>query len=242
MHDRIQRYVIPATVVLMTAAMTILVGAKPLAPLWKSVSTLGTAGVITAIITVGVTNYGLGYVCHAIFCVMMFAKRTERFGDSRYLARLLKAFGSSSKPTEPTEVTDSELDLDRILGQFHLRLHSSQVPECLRDHCTRRNSAWYIAKTCAIAALVGLIVALFCVHKSPSITFDCLPLSIWIVAVVAFTASSWWVGTRWNVEFWEVALGWVERDNGPQDGDDQEGEHDVSQDGESAGAPSPPVS
>ena len=69
MSDRIQRYVIPATLVIMSAFMTVWLGARPIAgaSIFKDLLDLGNAGIVTAVIAIGVTNYGLGYICHAAF-------------------------------------------------------------------------------------------------------------------------------------------------------------------------------
>ncbi len=207
MHDRVQRYIIPATVVLMTAAMTIWFGAKPTDgdSIWKDLLDLKNAGVIvSAAIAVGVTNYGLGYVCHAIFCAFMFFSRRERLVD---IDRLIGAFGLTDRLAGGL----TRRQLDAILSEFHLRLHSNA--SCtLREHCTRRNSAWYIAKTCVIAVVIGFLVAVSYILKSPHLVFHWPALVIWAFLLAIFGVTSWIVGTCWNVEFWEVAWTWLERD------------------------------
>lgn len=202
MHDRIQRYVIPATIVLMTAVLTVLVGTQGIkgTDVWRGLTAAGNSGIISAIITVAITNLGLGYVCHAIFCAVMFRQK-ERIVDR---GRLLQAFGLKTQSL-------CSHQLEALLGEFHLRFHTT-APESLREHCTRRNSAWYIAKTCAIAVIVGLAVAAFYVWSQPDLKVCWLPSSIWVVLMLAFSGMSWNVGTRWNKEFWEVAWGWIAGD------------------------------
>jgi uncharacterized membrane protein YciS (DUF1049 family) len=192
----------------MTIVMTIWLGAKPTGPtpLWKNLLVdLGNAGIITAVITVGVTNYGLGYVCHAIFCAVMFFNQRERLVDTN---RLIKAFGLNGK----LEGKPTNAHLNAILGEFHLLLHT-KAPDGLREYCTRRNSAWYIAKTCAIAIAVGFVVAVSYIIKSPNLDPHWLGLVIWAILLVIYGVASWVVGTYWNVEFWEVTWNWIEHDS-----------------------------
>jgi hypothetical protein len=207
MHDRIQRYVIPATVVLMVVVMTIWLGAKATGTgsLWRNLLDAGNAGMVAAVIALGVTNYGLGYVCHAIFCFVMFHCQKERLVSTK---RLLNAFRLTT-PDPGGKVTRKQFDA--ILGEFHLRLHS-RASASLREHCTRRNSAWYITKTCVIAIAMGFLVGVVYAWKSPNLVFNWPGLIIWALLLVIFGCFSWKVGTRWNREFWEVAWNWVERD------------------------------
>ncbi len=206
MHDRIQRYVIPATVILMSAVISVWCGGKLTSDesLWKDLIAAGDAGIVAAVITVGVANYGLGYVCHLLFCAFMFLNRKERFVDTD---RLFKAFGIKTK----TDGKFTNNQLDATMGEFHRRLHSC-ASDSLRDHYTRRNSAWFITKTCAIAAVMGVVVGTFYILKSPNLEISWIGLGVWSLLVLMFAIASWKVGTRWNTEFWEVAWNWIKTD------------------------------
>jgi hypothetical protein len=206
MDQRIQRYVIPATIVLMTAVLTVWVGAQPANPQfswWQKIFELGNTGIISTVITIAITNLGLGFVCNMIFYVVMFSWPKERFVDT---SRLLQAFGLDDSTNDSIQLRNA------LMGELHLRLHS-HAQTSLLEHFTRRNSGYYIAKTSAIAVIAGLVLAIIILVKERDfIEINCPGFIIVLISLLIFAGASWRVGTQWNREFWEVVWNWLPRD------------------------------
>lgn len=115
---------------------------------------------------VGVTNLGIGYICQAIVTpLMFFCPRIRFINDLEYLFR---AFGITNLDNISTKLASlgchtstkkiRRILRDLLLAEFHIRLHS-HAPQQLIDHCSRRNSAWYIALDSAAAFMLGFLFA-----------------------------------------------------------------------------------
>jgi len=172
----------------------------------------------TLLVSAGVLTVGVGYVCHALFAFCMFFCSRERLVD---FERLKRAF-SVTVVTEPKKrkgkrAQRRELESE-LLAEFHIRLHA-HAPEGLLSHCTHRNTGWYIAKTSAMACLIGwLLAALVMCAKMGD------PFHVWkdlcvqqqvgvglslLVFGAVFPVCAWYQGTKWNREFWAVGWKWI---------------------------------
>ena len=208
MHDRLQRYVIPATVVLMSAILTVWLGGVPTSNQMPDSSFFngGDTDMLAFVIAVGVTNFGLGYISHALFLALMFLSQKERLiAPDRLLCAFQVQVKSQGNKTRRRH-------RNSLLGEFHFRFHS-RAGKNIVDHCTRRNSAWYIAKTSGIAAVLGWLTGIIFIFKSPHYTSISLGWFLgWSIIILIFFIMSSLVGTQWNREFWDVAWKWIADD------------------------------
>ncbi len=206
MDGRLQRYTIPATIVLMCFIITIFVGAQFVNKevLWDTIKTLQSTGLIALLVAIGLTNYGLGYICHVLFSAWMFWRRKGRLVDPQRLCQIYKV-PIFTKATVPRKITNV------LMADFHFRLHSSQN-ESLISHFSRRNSGWFITKSSAIAILIGGLGGFICIRLSENLVLDQSWFLGWVVVSLILFGISWYAGSQWNREFWETAWRWLEED------------------------------
>jgi hypothetical protein len=213
MQDRQHRFIIPATITLISTILTLwfFVGLdqNPLRCWFQpSCSTQQTelSLFLDFLIPVGVTNLGLGYICNILFTLWMMSNNKERFVD---FERFIYSFHLEIDNSYKDDINKS---LRKLLAEFHLRFHS-HAPQTLIDFCTRRNTAWYTAKTCSIAFAIGWLFAIAIIWSNKT-CLNQMGLAIFISAlmVIVFPFILWRQGTRWNEEFWEVAWKWIEWD------------------------------
>ena len=197
------RILIPSTILLIAAAMSLWFSAglnhSPL--VWFDVPK-DTASLVGAMVAVGVANLGFGYICNALFVAWMFFWRKERFSD---FERLVTILGKNK--------SESDRDLERTsLCELHYRLHS-QAPQSLVEWTIRRNSAWYIAKTSTFASILGWLLALLVIMNSEHSSCDALiglAISFFLFSIF-LPVTLWRQGTKWNIEFWDVVLMWLQQ-------------------------------
>lgn len=161
----------------------------------------------------GIVTVGIGYLCNALFTLVMLMNETCRLVD---FSKLISAFGltitkGNLKPEERTRLEEELLD------EFHLRLHS-HAPQTLIDYCSRRNTAWYIAITSGIASIIGWSIAvcilfadLWCVCTDSPMSCGGAIASFAVFAIVIPWAL-FCQGAKWNREFWGVCWKWIEWD------------------------------
>ncbi len=215
-ENRKDRMIIPAAVGLGSTFLTLWFGIglhrDPAA--WFGAQTGDFKGLLALLLTIGVANYGLGYLCNAIHSGIFMLWRHERFVDFDRLASIFGVPTTKSYCRKSLRLLENE-----ILGAFHLRLHS-HAPPSLIDWCSRRNSAWYISRASLFAMIIGYGLALSIMSTSCSSAFQNVwlnthrPLFIGISIFVLVVASIalWFQGDRWNREFWEVCWKWLEKD------------------------------
>ncbi len=214
MQGRQDRVLIPASIVFISSFIILwsAVGFNKNPFIWfEFVQVTEGKEILALLAALGITNIGLGYVCNIFFVTLMMVYPRARFIDFN---NLIRAFGLAGNLCREQQKCLTE----PLLAEFHLRLHS-HAPQSLIDHCSRRNSAWYIAKTSSFAFAIGWIFA-FCVIwnkegdplafyaglKSPTKYY--FALTFFFIFIV-FPIASWLQGTRWNREFWEVCWKWV---------------------------------
>ena len=116
-----------------------------------------------------------------------------------------------------TNLSDRKIEKalrELLLAELHIRLHS-HAPQSLIDHCSRRNSAWYIALNSTIASFLGWGLA-FLVMLSNPLLFNHLCndqligfRSTWGIFLIVFPGLLFFQAWRWNSEFWQVCWKWV---------------------------------
>ena len=175
MQDRQIRFTVPAAYALGSTIITLwLVAGLDRSPFdWftflkdTSSKTTNLGPLLSLLVAIAITNFGLGYVCHSLFTLYMFMRKSERFVDFN---RLLKTFKLTPKKECKLSNQKQALLERMLLAEFHARLHS-HAPSTLLDWCTRRNTAWYVAKTCSIALWIGLFFAIFINSKMTKFSF-----------------------------------------------------------------------
>lgn len=230
MNGRGDRILVPSAVALIATGVT----------LWLASG--GTKGptdwfgssdpILKFLVGAGIVTVGMGYLCSAIFTLRMLSSETCRLID---FSELMSAFGLRIQPGVPNKkqlirqlmkpvwsgrrsaarsgarTFASSLE-ERLLNEFHLRLHS-HAPQSLIDHCSRRNTAWYIAETSAVASWVGWLVALIILLSGRGIGPSCKEIAgivaSFLVFFIVIPLALCWQGTRWNQEFWGVCWKWI---------------------------------
>jgi hypothetical protein len=171
------------------------------------------------LIALGITNVAIGYICHGLFTFWMMVWPRERFID---VDRLLGAFGLQVKVKCESQRKKIHKEIrPYLLAEFHTRLHS-HAPDKLIEHCTHRNTSWYVAKTSAIASYVGCLLAVAIMwSSSANFVAPCLdqvfqqPTTRWgfgiasLMFLVVIPGYLWWQGGEWNREFWHVCWKWI---------------------------------
>jgi hypothetical protein len=130
-------------------------------------------------------------------------------------SELMLAFGLKIRSGANKRVIREKLQ-QRLLNEFHFRLHT-HAPQSFIDHCSRRNTAWYIAKTSVVASWLGWLIAVVVLFARAGIPpASCKQLagivaSIAVFVIVIPLALSR-QGTKWNQEFWGVCWMWIHWD------------------------------
>jgi len=205
MEGRIQRFIIPATMVFITTILVLLVGSdtNPCNSFIDFLSSLGESGLLSFIILVGITNYGLGFICHVIFTWLMFLCEKIRIKESN---KLIGIFGF-----KPEEINDRKKLLREIQAEFHFRFHS-RAPGKILKHCSDRNTIWYITKCSAIAMLIGFILGCYIIYITDIFSLNLIRFVVTAIIVTFLVIISWRNGTKWNNEFWNVGMKWLKSD------------------------------
>lgn len=162
------------------------------------------------LVSAGIVTVGLGYLCSAVFTLYMLQSEKCRLID---FSKMMYAFGLRMREDANKKSVRRDLQ-DRLLDEFHIRLHS-HAPQSLIDHCSRRNTVWYLAKTSAFASIVGWLAALWMIYARDGF----LRASCWwqiagvvasgVVFLVVIPLALWQQGTRWNREYWGVCWKWI---------------------------------
>jgi hypothetical protein len=163
------------------------------------------------LVKAGIVTIGIGYLCNALFTIWMLNRETCRLVD---FSKLMLAFGLSVPRDRKLSCYQQRRLEEQLLAEFHLRLHS-HAPQSLIDHCSRRTSGWYIAKTSALASIIGWIVAVAIIFTSQGCVFtaSCREVIGGVMSFVAFVLvipyALCWQGTKWNQEYWGVCWKWI---------------------------------
>lgn len=171
------------------------------------------SAVLAFLAAVGVANVGMGYLCQIIATSSMFFFPRIRLVD---FDRLVRVFGI---PPDPR--IDKKALREELLAEMHIRLHS-HAPQSLIDHCSRRNSAWYIAFSSAVASPLGWFLAFLVMWshtgslaslRDQMCTAQGLGFGFaFVLFVILFPSLLIYQGWRWNREFWEVCWKWLHWD------------------------------
>ena len=113
--------------------------------------------ILTFLVTIGVTNFGIGYICNIITVGLAFKSERIRFADR--FKRLAMALYPGI-PLECMSKGDRSNLREEVLAEFHVRLHS-RAPQSFIDFCTRRNTSWYVAINSCVAIVIGCFFAVF---------------------------------------------------------------------------------
>lgn len=219
MQGRRERVLIPASIALTSMLVTLWASAGltnspftwfPFVPGPEGKELSALLGVLAA---VGITNLGIGYICQVIITFVIFWRPKYRFIDFN---KLVKAFAIKI-PCKLEEKQVLNILMEPLLAELHIRLHS-HAPQPLIDHCSRRNSAWYIALDSIMACWLGWILAFlvmwskvgsFLVFQRPCISQLIGFLITLLLFIFIFPYLLYKQGRRWNMEFWEVCWKWI---------------------------------
>jgi len=150
MQGRQERTLVPGAISLISTMMTLwlIAGLRESPFIWlPSVQTNSDkllSPILIFLASVAVGNYGIGHVCQAILMGFTFLCYRTRFVDPK---RLIDTF---NVPVEFKRRIFSKALREPLLAEVHLRLHT-RARQSLIDHCSRRNSGWYINSSSAIA-------------------------------------------------------------------------------------------
>jgi hypothetical protein len=213
MNGRRDRILIPSAVALISMGSTLWLAnlrTKDMTDL-LSLNVPSLNPTLDFLVGAGIVTIGIGYLCNALFTLRMLCSEKCRFID---FSKLVSAFGLSEPKYEKQSWCQQRKEWkqlkEELLDEFHLRLHS-HAPQSLIDYCSRHNSAWYIAKTSALASILGCFVAIgiiFTSSRCVDIASSKGAVSIAVFVVVIPLALSW-QGTVWNREFWGVCWKWI---------------------------------
>lgn len=213
MIPRGERMLLPAAVGAVSTSVTLwLVAGLDVGPAYWFRRFTAAESTATILLAIGAGGLGIGYLAHAVFSAIMFINPATRNVN---LDMLAKAF--SVKITCKKRAVRQEIQRC-LLGEFHTRWHS-HAPKLLIDHGSRRNSAWYIAKTSAITSALGWGVA-FAFMSAFKGQLIVLPWALcpvqtaglciaFLVFVIFLPVILWVEGTKWNEEYWEVCWRWL---------------------------------
>ncbi len=217
MNDRKDRILIPSAVALIAFGATLLLASDiTRCPcLWLYCVSGKTFDFLKILVSTGIITVGIGYFCHAVFTGWTLYCRKSRLVD---FPKLISAFGlideklSNEDLKDKVKLTKDELRKleDELLAEFHLRLHSN-APRKLIEFCTRRNTGWYVAKTSAIASIIGYFFALWlmCYVSAEPFRHPVVLVIIGAIFVLFIPPTLCLQGTKWNQEFWAVCRKWI---------------------------------
>ena len=209
MNGRRDRILVPSAVALIAIGATLWLssgGARNPTDWFNGLSDAWLGFLVGA----GIVTVGIGYLCNALFTLWMLRRESCRFVD---FARLMSAFGLRIMDARRRKVIVGQLH-ERLLDEFHLRFHS-HAPQSLIDHCSRRNTAWYVAKTSALASIAGWLVAVAMTFggRCHVDTISCTEITGVVLSFAVFAivipGTLNWQGTKWNREFWGVCWKWI---------------------------------
>jgi len=229
MTDRNIRFTIPAVFFVIFSIITICLVGRPVCgtTIWDQIFQLAKDkdNIISTLLAILITNFGIGYLCHALFTYYFFYVSIETRIIS--LPRFCKAF-DLPYPKQRSHCIVRALAclgrlimslllgcgerrnklVDALLAEFHTRFFS-HAPERLQDHCAHRNTGCYIAQTSAISVALAWIfgIGFVCWRKE----YDLYIVRIFIALALMLIVFRilWRVGDRWNREFWDVAWKWI---------------------------------
>ena len=235
MNDRQNRILIPSAIALFSMVMTLWASTgfanSPLR--WfhfiSNVQANEIKLILNILLAFGVSNIGIGSICYAATTLLFMIFPKIRITD---LDELTKAFGFSQTELKSHELNSklnmiSRFKLERkkrkwlirmLLAEFHLRFHS-HAPQALIDHCSRRNSSWYISLNNAFASIFAWLFALLIMlnyYGGLSSLLDLLCrtqrtglLVSLLVFLVVLPIILFIQGCKWNKEFWDVCWKWI---------------------------------
>lgn len=214
MNGRKDRILVPSAVALIAFGATLLLASDiTRCPcLWLYCKSGTMFDFPELLVSTGILTVGIGYLCHALFTCWTLKCRESRLVD---FPELISVFGLTKKKLSNEELqklNEDELQKleDELLAEFHLRLHS-HAPSTLIDFCSRRNTGWYVAKTSAIASIIGYYVALLlmCYISAEPFRHPVVLVILGAIFVLFIPSTLCLQGTKWNQEFWAVCWKWI---------------------------------